>query len=1197
MYTHAVRLEPFVPQIIRRVDREKPWVEWIPGTVLFADVSGFTPLSEALAALGAEGAEILTDILNRYFSEMIGILHAHGGQVMKFGGDAILCFLEGEARIDAALHASCRMQSAMKRFQKVKTPVKTVSLQMKIGVASGDCMVGGIGDPATRCDYLFAGAPVDLSAEAEHHAAAGEVIAAQSADGWEQQEVAPGFFRITPPQEPAAFVFDHVPEIRSDPGSLQPYLIPEIYKLVSQGYQRHAGSLSAAVSVFLRFEGFEYSRSSLDLPALNDFLKAVLAITQQHGGRLNRISMGDKGSTMLLLFGTPAPLEKKEQIACQWAVELREQVTADFPRVRMQIGMTSGRVFSGIVGGSGRFEFTVMGDRVNLAARLMQDCATGEICVDASLQEKAADAFAFEPAGKRKFKGKSESIEVFKLKERSLHTKPQTHEVFGRAAETAVILNLLEEVRSGKPRMIVLEAEAGVGKSALASQVLSTAGANWKLMTARGDITRKGFAYNPWRDALVSILFENGEPQLEQLSAALKDAGFAEFLPWHAAYFGLHSDADSLRTYDEETKRNLLHHQLSVLLLQRVDSPVLLFLEDVHWFKSEHLDLLTAILNHAKDQTLAILATARPDWPRDSFVNRSTCHVLSLQPLDRSAIQEMAAKTLGAPVRENVVEFLENHARGNPFFLQQLLQYLKVNQLVNLRLGEWALSREGSLDRSLSGEDIVVTQIEQLSLPERLHLRAASCIGPTLSPAVLEKALGSKFRPRVLASLRARGYLQPSADNRLAFPHALFQEAIYHSLPKRLRRQYHRRIGFALEAIHSNEIAKYHPTLAHHFYEAGVRTKAVDYCIVAGNEYHSRKSAPEALQLLERAYLLLRNSADPRKWDVALRVADNMTRTGRAPECLSLTRKLISAARKTGNLALFFKSCAIQFDTMSRAADFSYLNRAVQLLKHPALEQNISPHRIRFYVGLAQYRMAHFDQASKEFRLIITTKKDATPTVLNSYMFLASIERIHQAYEPALKLVEQAIAHARKQNDSYRQLSISVEKANVLLESGKRKESGELLAQILQEANNLGDYYLIGVSLLMLGNLMMDEEKYDRAETYLDESQEVFSRLGTGSMLGKAIMDRGALHFYRSKFESALEEYQEALRIFESTKQMDQGCFAYYNIAEVLSKLNRKEEALQWLRKGQKSFVPRDLPALAKLYDSLYSALTAESSQ
>lgn len=1182
MYTRDVKLEPFVPEIVRHHDRGKPWVEWIPGTVLFADVSGFTPMSEALAALGAEGAEVLTDILNRYFAEMIGILNSHGGQVMKFGGDAILCFLEGPGTLDAALHASIRMQDAMKRFHKVRTPVKAFTLQMKIGVAAGECLLAGLGDPATRCEYAFAGKPVDLAAEAEHHAAAGEII------------LAPEFSRVleatvVPAAPPAS-------EAASSPEIIRPYMIPEVHDMVAAGYQRYVGALSGAVSVFLQFTGFQFDRD-LDLQRLNQFVNMVLEITQEYGGRLNRLSMGDKGSTMLLLFGTPAALEKKEQTACQWAVEVRNTVRGSFPELQLRLGMTSGRVFSGIVGGAGRFEFTVMGDCVNLAARLMQGARPDEICADASMREKAWEAFEFDSLGTRRFKGKSEALEVFALRDRrSLRTR-QSSAVYGRTEEVNTVLKLLQPACVGNPCMIVLEGEPGVGKSALAAQLLTLAGQDWRIVTGRGDITRRGFTYNPWCDPYLALVFDGRVPGLDTLTSVLESAGFAEHLAWHADFLGLTErvpETDTVR-YDEESKRNLLHHQVSVLMLRAVQSPVLLFLDDLHWFKSAHLDLLTALLNHVKDQPLAILSTARPDWPRDPFVNRSTCHFLALQPLQREAIREVAEKLLEAPVRDNIVEYLEKQARGNPFFLRQLLDYLMRNELVTLRLGEWTLSREGVLDRSLSGEEIVATQVEQLSLPQKMHLRAAACIGPTLSPLILQKALGRNFRARVLQSLRGQGYLQDTIEGRLAFPHALFQEALYQSLPKRLRRQYHRRIGYALEEHFAAEKDQHLPTLAHHFYEGGVRNKAIDYCIAAGNEYHVRKSSPEALELLERALVLLRNTTDQRKWDVALRVADNMIRTGHTRECLTLIRKVITMARKAGRLDVFFRCSAIQFDSMSRAANYSYLGRARQLLKHPALEANISPSRIRYYVGLAFFRMARFDQASHEFLNIIQSSKDPTPTLLSSHTFLASIAKMRQDYETALELLDQAYSLAIGQNDVYRELSISIEKGNVLVERGEHEQSELLFFQLLERANALGDYYLVGVILLNLAHLMMDQENYEKAEFYLRESKEIFSKLGVISMIGKTVMDTGAICFYRLDYEKALEYYQEALCTFERTKQMDHGCFAYYNIAEALSRLNRKQEALLWIERGIKTFESSQRPALAKLYQALYKSLTSNS--
>ncbi|HEY4492104.1 MAG TPA: adenylate/guanylate cyclase domain-containing protein, partial [Acidobacteriota bacterium] len=155
-----MKVASFLPDIVKRFHRKPPWCEWLSGTVLFADVSGFTPLSEALSVSGAAGSEMLSDTLNRYFSEMVSIVHSCGGDVMKFGGDSILCLFADQADSQNAMIAAFKMQQASSGFRSVKTPSAKFKLQMKIGIAYGEVFLGAIGDPAVRCDYVFAGEAV-----------------------------------------------------------------------------------------------------------------------------------------------------------------------------------------------------------------------------------------------------------------------------------------------------------------------------------------------------------------------------------------------------------------------------------------------------------------------------------------------------------------------------------------------------------------------------------------------------------------------------------------------------------------------------------------------------------------------------------------------------------------------------------------------------------------------------------------------------------------------------------------------------------------------------------------------------------------------------------------------------------------------------------------------------------------------------
>ncbi len=291
-------------------------------------------------------------------------------------------------------------------------------------------------------------------------------------------------------------------------------MIPEVHDMVAAGYQRYVGTLSVAVSVFLQFSGFQYDRD-LNLQRLNQFLRTVLETTHEYGGRLNRLSMGDKGSTMLLLFGTPAALEKKEQTACQWAVEVRNAVRDSFPELQLRLGMTSGRVFSGIVGGAGRFEFTVMGDCVNLAARLMQGARPDEICADASMQEKAWEAFEFDSPARC---GSRASRNRWRCSPCGSQ-KPPDASGFGGVWKDRGSQRRVEVDRTGASRQSLHDRagrRAGRGEVCAGGELLMLAAQDWKIVTGRGDITRRGFTYNPWRDPYVALVFDGRVPVLER---------------------------------------------------------------------------------------------------------------------------------------------------------------------------------------------------------------------------------------------------------------------------------------------------------------------------------------------------------------------------------------------------------------------------------------------------------------------------------------------------------------------------------------------------------------------------------------------------------------------------------------------------------------------------------------------------------
>ena len=175
---------PYLPRNLVRVElaqRKEPQQlaggEFLSGALLFSDVSGFTAMSERLSVLGREGAEQITDIINRYFGKMMSIIFAYGGDVFKFGGDALLVFFPdgGLPGILPALQASWHMQQAMTEFAEIKTSLDTFPLRMKIGLNAGSFFAARVGT-ATARQYIVTGKEMNATARAESLSVAGQIL-------------------------------------------------------------------------------------------------------------------------------------------------------------------------------------------------------------------------------------------------------------------------------------------------------------------------------------------------------------------------------------------------------------------------------------------------------------------------------------------------------------------------------------------------------------------------------------------------------------------------------------------------------------------------------------------------------------------------------------------------------------------------------------------------------------------------------------------------------------------------------------------------------------------------------------------------------------------------------------------------------------------------------------------------------------
>ncbi|HPR65018.1 MAG TPA: adenylate/guanylate cyclase domain-containing protein [Thermoanaerobaculia bacterium] len=1197
-----MNIAEFLPQVVSKYDTHTPWMKWVQGSVLFADVSGFTPMSEALSSLGVEGAEILTDILNRYFEEMITLIHDHGGQVMKFGGDAILCFFPGSRTLCRCARVAHMMQEKMGRFQGIKTPVKKFDLKMKIGIASGDVLLAGVGNPEIRCDYVFAGAPVDLTSDAEHLATAGDIVVSVPESGTlppaiSIESLSTGFARIlevTGSSQNSAKYF--IPFAKPD--RVLPYLIPEVGQMVKQGFQRYVGALLKIVPVFMKFSGFTYTREAFDLAHFHEFFTTIMEITRRYEGRLNRISMGDKGSTCFLLFGAPHALEKAEQMACQWALEVKDTMRVRFPDIGFGVGMNSGQVFAGIVGGGGRWEYTVMGDAVNFAARLMQGAESGQVCLSRELQEKSGDRYAARSLGKRNFKGKQDPLEVFELTERRLTrrgAKSKT-ELIGRREELDLLIRHLVSAKEKDPSMVLLEGPPGSGKTFLVAQFLNQARwEGWKVVQGRAEITTQSHAYSIWKEILSALFWKGRKPDRNDLIHLLSsvDEHYVDSLSWHEDFWGLKSSEGNAGVADE-TRKNLFHHQLCQCLLHMcTDRPTILFLDDLHWFDTLSHDLLVALLNHFRNQRICLIVTTREGWDPEELKGRASLEEVPIADLDQVDMKLLLESRLKGKVRKDLVEFIFERTGGNPFFTQQLIDYLKKNQMLESRMGEWAIRRGAKLEDSLTGSDIVISQLRQLPMPEQIHLRMASCMGPTFQREVLRKSLGRTFQAPVLHNLISLGYFHPVGEEGMAFAHTLVQETVYHAIPAKVRRQNHRVIGGSIEKILGSEDEEIVPNLANHFILADAKKRAFPYARRAAETLFRQMSFPESRKYYSFCYQYRKHTRKPEKWAIAGRLIETTILSGDFKKASNLVDGILRNVRRSSEHEQWPLFYLQKIEVLQKMGNYACTSRIQRILTlDQKVVRRIAP-KLHYFLGVAEYRRGRFDRALPSFTIaagdIEANCESKVPLTVFTYMAHIAIHR--GEVKKAFDCIDEGEKLAIKRCFVYEYLKLENARAAMLLDSGKHLEAKEIYTRLFNEAESFGDYYLLATILLNLGNIEIDMQNYEQAFRHLEEALLHFINYGVRNGEAECYNLMGITQYYLGNFQSAYDYYLQSNAIYEDTGEMERACYGYYNLAEVSIELHDVENARMWYEKGMSSFNERDHTALASLYSNLHPML------
>lgn len=879
------------------------------GVALFADISGFTPLTEALVgALGLRrGADELTRQLNLVYEALIVQVHRYGGSVVSFSGDGITCWFQAgrpagsEAAGLRATACAQAMQQAIKRFARVDIPSgQAISLAIKVGLASGPVRRFRVGDPHIQYLDVLAGVTLDRMAAAQGQAGQGEIVlGAELADqlgrqvelvGWRADTATRWRFavagRLTAAVAEAPWPTPPTPaEATPDTGlgedQTRPWVLAPVYERLNVGQGRFLAELRTAVALFLRFGGLDYDGDDAAGEKLGAYLCWVQNVLARYEGYLIQLTTGDKGSYLYAVFGAPLAHEDDAVRAVAAALELRAP-PPELGFIRsVQIGLSQGQMRAGAYGSPERLTYGVLGSEVNIAARLMSKARPGQILVSKRVADAAARSYRFEDLGSVELKGRQAAIPVF----RALgdhqpgqvgatlavapHGVAQTA-MIGRAAERAALGTRLRALQSDRVGgVVVVEGEAGIGKSRLVADFVDQARAlGVTCLAGAGDAIATSTPYHAWRPIFRQLLDPDGGAEGGKFLArwpAVPELG--RLAPLLTAVLPLDMADNEITAQMTGQVRADNTHELLVRLLQAAagETPTALILEDSHWLDSASWTLASLVSQRV--QPLLMVVTARPMAGPPSagyaeLLQNPATRRLSLEPLPAEDTVALVSQRLGvAGLPEPVAALIRAKAEGNPFFGEELGYALREAGLIQIVDGECRIASESgklsALDVPDTVEGAITSRVDRLAPAHQLTLKVASVIGRDFAFSTLRDV-----HPVAGDILQLSGHLEatqrldlvvpdkPEPDLAYLFKHAITHDVVYNLLLFDQRQELHRNVAEWYERAHAEELAPFYPLLAYHWRRAEDAPKAVEYLEKAGEQALRRGAYREAIDLL-----------------------------------------------------------------------------------------------------------------------------------------------------------------------------------------------------------------------------------------------------------------------------------------------------------------------------------------------------------
>jgi len=864
-------LASFLPKLvlegIPRDGQIRPAIEQMYGVLLWADVSGFTPLVERLARDQAAGAERLSDALGSHFGRFIELVEVEGGDVLFLAGDGALALWRvadsSEApAILARVHAVAQRTVSELDGQLAQPDVP---IRLRVALSSGRLAALNVGGFGSSWLTVVTGQPLQDLGRATRGSAPGKIaMGAPDRESLENQNgpssTSPGASLVTTAGRRAAPL--RIGTV--DPRSVASYVMPPIVARMEAGQGQFLAEFRPMTVAFVDLSAVGQEP---ELDRLQDVVAILQKVLADYGGTVYQLVQDEKGTSAIVVFGLPGCSHEDDPIR---AIRFARQASEDLAPLigRSSFGISTGPVFCGPCGSSSRRQYALFGRPMNRAARLM-GAADGAILLDDETHRCASPKLRLGPGRRLSLKGVDGPVDVY-LGNVGSQAPPPSANLIGRLEERKLLVGKVEAVTDLLHReVVVVRGPPGIGKTTLLEELRRVCQARGQAIAlASADFVESRTPLFALRGVLKEMLGLSSVMTLDEVQACLADSlreidENVELLPLLGQALGYPTEESALVLQMTAAVRAESRNRILLGLVARAARRQrwVAVIDDLHWSDSATAALLPQLAD--VPGVLWVLAS-RPDGSAAdvlaALAERGTELVLS--GLERRDISELAAVTLGAQaIPESLTAFLVERTDGNPLYSRELALLLQETHRLAIVGGRCVLGSSfrpealGDLPRSLSA--LIKSRFDRLPFGAQASLRIASVIGHSFELRVLAEVRGAEIRPEDgLDLLVAEGILRP--ENResapaYAFSHAAIHSVIYRLLPERQTRELHRATGLALEKLYGATTPAMFGRLSYHWSQAGESAKAAEYSALAARQALEGYANRDAIELFERA--------------------------------------------------------------------------------------------------------------------------------------------------------------------------------------------------------------------------------------------------------------------------------------------------------------------------------------------------------